>query len=233
MNKKWKKFKTDYVSNMIAAVICFTILFFFIAISKNSWQVSLARALSVATCMTILLWGLGFYHEEIYKGKVRLKKLKSILHPSLDSLGFSVIDDSYLEGAFQNYLTRIYWYKSSNSKRFEEITLQIYFVKDTQPDLNELTKKISDLKLNGNYKFTPGIFYFRSHLPANSENIKNNLEKIIPVLSSLAFNSIDIKSWEEKYLAIYQANEKQLEESQTRKRFKLFGGNLNIKMTKP
>ena len=232
MNKKWKKFKTDYVPNMIAAIICFTILFFIIALFKYSWKVSLIRSFSFATCVTILLWGLGFYHEEIYKAKVRLKKLKSILSPALDKLGFSIVDESYLEGTFAKYLARIYWYKSTNPNQLEETTIQIFFVKETKPDLNELTKKFTELNLHGGFKFDPGIFYFKTLALATSEVASYNLEKVISLLSSFGFNHIDYKSWKEKYWTIYEANQKQIEESQTKKRLKLFGGKLDIKLTK-
>ncbi|MDO5664625.1 MAG: hypothetical protein Q4G63_05140 [Bacteroidia bacterium] len=205
MNKKVPvirkgEFKS-YLKPGIATGAIFGVLGFFANMGGSSSLKSAILAGFVGFFFMLFIFiGIGFFSEEYFKRKQRLKKMHAKKYTFLHENNFSIHPDLYFEGIYRDYffnvfpLTKI----SRKKKNINYVLIETFYSSNNPEEIITKEKQLSSSYFIGDLVFDNHCVEF---IPREYEfpDFKECFDGVIRILSEENFNPISKEEWEKLY----------------------------------
>ncbi len=136
----------EYLIGTIGGFLLGTILFLF-SLLLNSLTESLKIGLAIWGGIIFIYTTIGFYSEEWYLRKRKLKKLESEKYRNLLNLGLKINDDLELVGNISNFNVRFYLIEKyiKANKYIDEHYIDIYCFPESFDNFQDVINKIKNI----------------------------------------------------------------------------------------
>lgn len=228
-----EKFKDYWVNGCFGGIIT-GIFFSLLSLIENSLLNSFYNGLIWCLTTIFLFCVVGFFSQEYYLRKKKIKKLHSKRYSFLDKINFKLNPDLYFEGVYKSFYFRIYNISETmkidkKNRKLEYEIIEAFY--DFDPKLND--NDFED-KLSGDYYI--GNVTFENHLASLipkdwiNPNFEENMDALIEIFHWSKLYPLSIEKWENTIGK--QLEKKQLENEKLRTRQILKIGKLDIKYIK-
>ena len=190
----------DYLSNGIGGGFIIGLLFFLISLTHKPVLESLKIGLEYWFGIIFLFSGPGFFLEEYFKRKIKIKKLLSERYMFLHENNFTIHPDLYFEGIYKDFSIRVWpttkW--QDRKKNLEYDIIEAFY--SFNPDFNDIENEKTMSR-----DFYIGHLYFKNHqvkfIPLDWENpdFKTNLNGLVDILKNEMLNPLSRIEWVEKF----------------------------------
>ena len=224
-----EKFK-EYLINGAFGGFVIGIIFFFISLLQNSLTESLKTGFVIWIGIILLFTAVGFFSEEWYLRKRKLKKLKTKKYRKLFELGLKINNDLELVGNVNNFNVRFYLYEKylKPNKYIDKHYIDIYCVPKSFDNFQNVLDKIKNISGIENAAWGFGIFSI-----VYKENINDFVAPLDLTLKYLTEESIiplSKSDWERSFKKKIISTREIEEKARTKQLIKI--GKLDIKYVK-
>ncbi len=206
-------------------------IFFLISLFENSLTESLKTGFVIWIVIIFLFTTVGFFSEEWYKRKRKLKKLlKTKKYRKLFDLGLKINDDLEFVGNINNYNVRFYLYEKylKPNKYIDKHYIDIYCIPKSFDNFQNVIDKIKNISGIENAAWGYGIFSIG--YKENTNDFIYPLDLTIKYLTEESITPLSKPDWESSFKKEI-TNKREIEEkARTKQVIKI--GKLDIKYIK-
>ncbi len=204
------KFKEYFIPSAFGGFVL-GIIFFLISLFQNSLTDSLKTGLAVWIGIIFLFTTIGFFSEEWYLRKRKLKKLNSEKYRKLFDLGLKINDDLEFVGKVNTFNVRFYLYEKylKPNKYIDEHYVDIYCIPKKIDKFRDVIDSIKNIYGIENTAWGYGILSIV--FSKNAESFNLPIELTLNYLTKESIIPLSKSDWENTFEKKIN-NEKEIEE---------------------
>lgn len=193
-----EKFKEYFVPAIVGGFVI-GLIFLIISLAQYSMVESLQNGLAAWMGIIFLYIFVGFFSEEWYLRKRKLKKLNSAKYRSLFELGLTLNDELEFVGEVNNYNVRFYLYEKylKPKKYIDQHYVDIYCLPKSFDNFREVIDNIKNISGIDNAAWGFGIFSMV--YSEKAENLKLPIEIALKQLSDNFIMPLSRSGWENTF----------------------------------
>jgi hypothetical protein len=220
----------DYLGNAIFGGLIIGIIFFLLILTENNFLTALYRGFGTSFSIVTLLFTFGYFHQEWYLRRQRIKLLKSDNYSGLQKIGLTLNNDldytGYVDHYFSRFMTNKKWVMKSS---IISHSIDIYSNPTNFDQLRILIEKVKTMRNIKNAAWGYGIF--SAYFTEDTQRFDELVSEIIAILKEYNLQPIEMTAWENSFGNDLRKTIREKENQKTKQILKI--GKLDIKYKKP
>ena len=220
----------DYLGSAIFGGIVLGLFFSLLNLIENDFMTSIFRGFGTSFSIMIVLFIFGYFHEEWYLRRKRIKLLKTDNYSGIINIGLTLNNELDYVGFIDNYFVRFITFEKWTKKNTKiNHSIDIYCNPTDIEKLKILIDKVKDIPDVRNAAWGYGIL--STYFNVDTQRHENFIMTIINLLKDYHVKPIAMKTWENSYGKDLRNTNIENEKQQTKQLIKI--GKLDIKYKKP